>query len=196
MSSHRANPFPLGEITACGYVAQLCSSSKAPLAPQKLLLQAGDCYITPLTAVCWTKSHFWAQISLTSACFPADSQLMFIIQRNTAQTPCGLPGDAVTPRLWLKEQTNGSLKQEHHPLRAAENRDSWPCLQTNALSFLGQEPGILRASGQVTTWYWYQLRNIRWNFNYHWKKFNLKNPHCFSRSWRQHNQVIYLSSKK
>lgn len=119
-------------------------------APQTLLLQAWVEFLHHSPASCLLdcpKSHFWALISPISACFPADSQLVFIIQRNTAQTPRGFPGDAVTPRLWLSEQANGSLKQAHHPLRAAESRDSWPCLQTNALSFLGQEPGILRASG-------------------------------------------------
>lgn len=74
-------------------------------------------------------------------------KLMFITQRNTAQKPYRIPGDAVTPRLQLTEQENVSLKQVYHSLWAVENRNSWPCLHTNAVSFLGQKPGILRVSG-------------------------------------------------
>lgn len=142
-------PISCGEITACADVAQLCSSSNTPLAPQTLLLQASVVTSHPwqLFAGLHPKNHLWALISPISAGFPADSWWVFIIQRNSAQTPRGFLGDAVTPRLWLREQANGSPKQAQHPHRAAENRDSWPCLHTNALSFLGQEPGILRASG-------------------------------------------------
>lgn len=187
----------MGEITARADVAQLCSSSKIPLAPQPLPLQAWVVTSPPdscFAGLC-PKSHLWALISPISACFPADSWLVFIIQRNSAQTPRGFPGDAVTPRLGLREQAKGSVKQANHPFRAAENRDSWPCLQTNALSFLGQEPGILRASGQVTTWYWHQLRNIRWNFNYHWK-IQLEKPSLLFKELKAAQSSHLLSSKK
>lgn len=182
-----------GQPISCGWDHSpwLWHSSLLTFPLQPWAVTSPPCQL--LAGLC-PKSHFWALISPHFCPFPSWQLINVYHPKEYCTNPSWI--------LWrcchtqaLSEQANGSLKQAHHPLRAADNRDSWPCLQTNALSFLGQEPGILRASGQVTTWYWYQLHNIRWNFNYHWK-IQLEKPSLLFKELKAAQASHLLSSKK
>lgn len=161
-------------------------------APQTLLLQPWVVTSHPwqLFAGLCPKSHFWALPPPISACFPAESQLMLISLRNSAQTPRGFPGDAVTPKLWLSEQANGSLKQAHHPPRAVRTGTADLVSRQMPWASLARSLGFYEhlAEWQLGTDIYYVILD---EISTIIEKFNLKNPQCFSRSWRKHNQAIY-----
>lgn len=160
-------------------------------APQTLLLQPWAVTSHPwqLFAGLCPKSHFWALPSPISACFPADSQLMLIILR-IMHKPLVDSWRCCHTQTLARGAGSGSLKQAQHPPRAVRTGTADLVSRQMPWASLAKSLGFYEhlAEWQLGTDIYYVILD---EISTTIEKFNLKNPQCFSRSWRKHNQAIY-----